>query len=260
MFIWQNPENFESRSFPKEIRIPVGLEALKTRSVSEASPYEFANLQGLIQFKCIPTMFSQTSWSGAQAGLLTTPRIPSTHHVGSPASPLVTEMLQIGGQGLGSSLPRLSAGFLSSSLYGSLPRSISSAPGNLTSPTHHPLPCYQSSICKGHNRSRCSPFPRLVAAWSCIQDTRGSPHFPLPALPVSALKRWPLIPFDIHDFVPSALSTWVTVVVLCWGRSQGLFKARSSVTSFWAGGSIVESNAPHTNSGVIRRFIRLVST
>lgn len=178
MFIWQNPEKFESRSFPKEIRIPVGLDALKTGSVSEAAPYEFANFQGLIRFKCIPTMCSQGSWSGAQAGLLTTPRILSTHPVGSPASLLVTEMLQIGGQGLGSSLPRLSAGFLSSSLYGSLPRSTSSVPGNLTSPTHHPSPCYQSSICKGHNQITLFPISK---ARRCLElHTKHTRFPPLP--------------------------------------------------------------------------------
>lgn len=88
---------------------------------------------------------------------------------------------------------------------------------------------------KGTIRSRCSPFPRLVVAWSCIQNTRGSPLFPLPTLPASALKRWPLIPFDIHDFVPSALSTWVTVVVLCWGEISGIVQGQIKRHNLWGG-------------------------
>lgn len=108
-------------------------------------------------------------------------RIPSIYPVGFSASQLVTKMSHIEGQGLGSSLLCLSAGFLSSSLHWSLPRSTSSVPGNLTFPTRHPSQGYQSSLCKGQNQILFAP---ISTAHQCPELCMG--HTRLPPRPASS--------------------------------------------------------------------------
>lgn len=158
----------------------MALEALRTRSFSETSSYEFANLQGLICSNAYRLCGPKDHGQGLRQ-VSDSHRIPSIYPVGFSASQLVTKMSHIEEQRLGSSLLCLSVGFLSSSLHWSLPCSISSVPGNLTFPTSHPSQGYQSSLCKGQNQILFAP---ISTAHQCPELCMG--HTRLPPRPASS--------------------------------------------------------------------------
>ena len=142
------------------------------------SLYEFANLQGLIWFKCIPIMWSQGSWSVAQAGLLTTLRIPSIYPMGPPASLLVTEVSQKGGKGLAPAFHVSPLGSCHHLFTGPSPAAFHQRLGILLFQPIILHSAIKAASVKGKIPSHFPLFPWLVTAWSCTQDTRGCPTFP----------------------------------------------------------------------------------